>query len=41
MEEYVLSELLYTQTLKILENDNAEWKLSLTENEVQRMGAGN
>lgn len=41
MEEFVLSEPLYKQTLKVLENDTAKWNLFLTESEVRRMDGGN
>ncbi len=37
IEEYVLSESLFNRTLKFFEKDDAEWNLSLTESEVQRM----
>jgi len=37
MEEYIISESLFIRTLKLFENDDAKWKLLMTESEVQRM----
>jgi tetratricopeptide (TPR) repeat protein len=37
MEEYIISESLFNRTLKLFEKDDANWRLSLTESEVQRM----
>lgn len=37
IEEYILSEHLFNRTLTLFEIDEAKWRLSLTENEVQRM----
>lgn len=37
MEENILSESLFDRTLKYFESDDANWELSLTDNEVQRM----
>ncbi len=37
MEENILAESLFNKTLKYLESDDANWELSLTNNEVQRM----
>jgi tetratricopeptide (TPR) repeat protein len=38
MEEYILAEPLFRRTLKFFEKDKGKWSLSLTEDEVQRMG---
>ncbi|MCK5069164.1 MAG: tetratricopeptide repeat protein [Desulfocapsa sp.] len=38
MEEHILSESLFNKTLTYFEKDDAAWNLSLTENEVLRMG---
>lgn len=37
MEEYILSNSLFNQTLLFFEKDEGKWALSLTENEMQRM----
>ncbi len=37
IEENVLSEALFNRTLKFFEKDDAEWNLSLTDDEVFRM----
>jgi tetratricopeptide (TPR) repeat protein len=37
MEENILSETLFNRTLKLFENDEAKWELSLTDSEVERM----
>lgn len=37
MEEYILSESLFERTLEFFEKDTGEWRLSLTEDEIQRM----
>ncbi|MBU0945555.1 MAG: tetratricopeptide repeat protein [Proteobacteria bacterium] len=38
MEEYIFSDSLFTRTLSLFEKDEGNWKLVLTENEVQRLG---
>ena len=37
MEEYIVSESLFDQTLSFFTNDDTIWNLSLTEDEVRRM----
>ena len=37
MEEYILSNSLFRRALKLFERDNGKWRLSLTEDEIQRM----
>ncbi len=38
MEEYIFSDPLFNRTLTLFEKDEGNWRLSLTENEVQRLG---
>jgi tetratricopeptide (TPR) repeat protein len=37
MEDYILSDALFGRILKFFEKDNGKWRLSLTEDEIQRM----
>ncbi|MEN8198903.1 MAG: tetratricopeptide repeat protein [Thermodesulfobacteriota bacterium] len=37
LEEYVLSDPLFNQTLALFARDDGKWRLSLTEDEVQRL----
>ena len=37
LEEYILSDPLFNRTLLLFEKDEGKWRLSLTEDEVQRL----
>jgi tetratricopeptide (TPR) repeat protein len=39
IEEYILTESLYYKIIKLFENDDAQWNLSLTRDEIERMAS--